>query len=109
MSLLEKPTVTALVQARTIVRDPHGSRFEPVGEPVPIAVRLIPVSEAEITSAGLQVATTKRFLARTWPGDFASLITIDGAEYEPVGDPTVYGNSVMTAHVEVTVKLTRRL
>lgn len=109
MSLIDRINTTVLVQNRVYKAGPRPV-WENNGEPISVPVRLITVSSSEAEANGLTVSTMKRLLVRPngWPGDFRSLVTIGASTWEPLGDPQVFNNSVMTTHIEVTLKLVSR-
>ncbi len=104
MSLLSNPRHMVWVQLRK--KGPQGSLGQdtlvPDGAPIMVRGNVHPARAEEILARGLQEDVVRRFVGRTWPGDFTSLIYFDGYEWEQ--NPTEYFDiSPSTTHYEVVL------
>lgn len=104
MSILDRPKHEAIVQRREQRATPHGSALAAVGGPVAVPCTVRALTAAEAAELGLGTETIYRVIARDWPGDVLSLVTWQGEQWEPIGQPLRFDGSPRTQHWEVRMK-----
>jgi len=105
MSLLTNPKHSLTVQRYAKTEGSIGQNdYSPAGDPVTVRGNKHPLTAEETTNYGLQNFTTVAFHCLTWPGDQHSMISLDGSDWEQIGDPKLYGMSTRTQHYEVILK-----
>lgn len=104
MKYLDRPQHVAAVQRRIATPSDYGSIYADDGAPVLVPCTIRALSAEESEALGVTATTVYRLICRSWPGDINSLITWNGALYEPIGDPLRFDGSARTAHFEVRLK-----
>jgi hypothetical protein len=105
LSLLTAPRHKALVQNKKTVPGSIG-QDELVDDGAPIEVRgnKHPLSSDEIVSFGLRDFVSTSFHCLTWPGNPLCVVTLDGVEWDQVGEAQLYDMSPSTRHFEVVLR-----
>ncbi|MFD5599181.1 hypothetical protein ACFWHR_03895 [Leucobacter sp. NPDC058333] len=104
MGLLDRTPHIVTVQRRKRRVTPHGSSLVAFGAPVDVSCVVRALSASEAADLGLTTETVHRVVSREWPGDVLSLVTYNGAKWEPIGDPLWFDGSARTQHWEVRLK-----
>ena len=105
MSLLTAPRHTLVVQNRKRVPGSIGQdELANDGDPITVRGNKHPVSTDEIVSFGLRDFVTTAFHCLAWPGNPLCVVTMDGAEWDQVGEAQLYDMSPGTRHYEVILR-----
>lgn len=105
--LIDNGPCSVMVQNRKSVADEYGSAtYAPDGDPILVRCVVNTVDSTEIEALGIQLEDAYRVICRRWPGDYRSLITWEGDEYEQVGNVRKYRNGMLSHHDDVLMKRT---
>ncbi len=74
------------------------------GDPILVRGNRHPLSSDEIVSFGLRDFVTTSFHCLSWPGDPLCIVTLDGDEWDQVGEAQLYDMSPTTRHYEVVLR-----
>lgn len=105
MSLLTNPKHKLTVQPYQETPGSIGQEtYEPVGAPIPVRGNKHPLTAQETEDNGLQNFTTTNFHCLSWPGDQHCRVTLDGAEWDQIGEAKLFDMSTRTRHYEVILR-----
>lgn len=105
MSLLTRPKHKLTVQL--YVKSPGSigqDTYTPSGLPIPVEGNKHPLTAQEIEVNGLQNFTTTNWHTTSWPGDQHCRVTLDGAEWDQIGEAKLFDMSARTRHYEVILR-----
>lgn len=105
MSLLTRPKHSLTVQLYEEVAGSVGQKeFQPVGAEIPVRGNKHPLTAQETEDYGLQNFTTTNWHSTSWPGDQHSRVTLEGAEWDQIGEAKLFDMSERTRHYEVILR-----
>jgi hypothetical protein len=105
MSLLTAPRHTLVVQNRKKVPGSIGqNEFVNDGSPITVRGNKHPLSADEIVSFGVRDFVSTAFHCLSWPGNPDCIVTLDGVDWDQVGEAQLYDMSPATRHFEVVLR-----
>lgn len=100
-----RPTHVAEVYVEAEVTDEYGNKvMRPIDTPVNVPGRLQPSTAAESEAMGQVKGTMYRYTSRTFPGGAFARVTVDGRDWDVIGQPKHHTGSPRTEHYTTLLK-----